>query len=63
MDWIWNLYEGGPLIANMEQRDVNNTLERYGATWVGLWQHIRMGWDRFASFIWFEVGVGSQNLF
>ena len=33
MDWIWNLYEGRSLIANMEQRDVNNTPERSGAVW------------------------------
>lgn len=30
MDWIWNLYEGRSLIANMELTDVNNTLEQCG---------------------------------
>ena len=31
--------------------------------WVGPWKNIRKGWEKFASYPCFEVGVGFQVLF
>jgi len=30
---------------------------------VGVWKHIRRGWDKFRNFVRFEVGVGSHVTF
>jgi len=30
---------------------------------VGVWKHIRRGWDKFSNFVRFEVGVGSKVSF
>ena len=31
--------------------------------WCGLWQVIRMGWESFSKFTYFEVGLGSRFRF
>jgi hypothetical protein len=30
---------------------------------VGVWKHIKRGWDKFSKFVRFEVGVGSKVSF
>jgi hypothetical protein len=34
-----------------------------GTFGVGVWKHIRRGWDKFCNFVRFEVGVGSHVSF
>jgi hypothetical protein len=34
-----------------------DVMRTYG---VGVWKHIRRGWDKFSNFVRFEVGVGSK---
>jgi hypothetical protein len=37
--------------------------EVLGTFGVGVWKHIRRGWDKFHNFVHFEVGVGSHVSF
>jgi hypothetical protein len=37
--------------------------EVMGTYVVGVWKHIRRGWDSFSKFVCFEVGVGSKVSF
>jgi hypothetical protein len=37
--------------------------EVLGTFGVGVWKHIRRGWDKFYNFVRFEVGVGSHVSF
>jgi hypothetical protein len=37
--------------------------EVMGTFGVGVWKHIRRGWDKFSTFVRFEVGVGSKVSF
>lgn len=37
--------------------------EVMGTFGVGVWKHIRRGWDKFSKLIHFDVGVGSKVIF
>jgi hypothetical protein len=39
------------------------TKEVLGTFGVGVWKHIRRGWDKFSNFVRFEVGIGSHVSF